>query len=97
MFLHLLRPGPPQPLTVKNVSNLLKPEFSEEGSNNRTFENAVYAKFMKYLREAASKSIARFLTEGHKTKTKIIIGQPKGHSMVDAKPITFQPPYKKFS
>ena len=95
MFLHLLRPTPPQPLTVKNVTNLLKPEFSEEGSNSRTFENAVYTKFMKYLREAASKSIARFLTEGHKTKTKN--DQPKGHSIVDAKPITFQPPYKKFS
>lgn len=54
MFLHLLRPGPPQTLTVKNLTNLLKPEFSEEGSNSRTFESAVYAKFMKYLREAAS-------------------------------------------
>jgi len=42
------------------VTNLLKPEFSEEGSNSRTFENAVYAKFMKYPREAASKSIAWF-------------------------------------
>lgn len=79
MFLHLLRPEPRQALTVKNVTNLLKPEFSEEGSNSRIFENAVYAKFMKYLREAASKSIEWFSTEARKTKTKIItsLANPK--------------------
>ena len=70
MFLHLLRPGPPHPLTVKNVTNLLKPEFSEEGSNSRTFENAVYAKFMKYLREATSKSIEWFQLRLIKLKPK---------------------------
>lgn len=36
------------------MTNLLEAEFSEEGSNNRRFENVVYAKFMKSLREAAN-------------------------------------------
>ncbi|CAH3148774.1 unnamed protein product [Pocillopora meandrina] len=38
------------------MTNLLEAEFSEEGSNNRRFENVVYAKFMKSLREAANHS-----------------------------------------
>ena len=63
MFLHLLRPGPSQPLTVRNVTNLIEPEFSEDGSNiSRTLENAVYAKFIKYIREAASKSNGQMVT-----------------------------------
>ena len=89
MFLHLLRPGPSQPLTVKNVTNLLKPEFSEEGSNSRTFENVVYAKFMKYLREAASKSIEQFSADG------LHLASPK--DIVDAKPIAVQPPNENYS
>ena len=46
MFLPLLRPGPAQPLTDKILTYLFKPQFSEEGSNSRVFENAVYAKFL---------------------------------------------------
>lgn len=53
LFLHLLRPCS-NSLTVKYLVQLLKPEFSEEGSNNRRHENAVYAAFQKYLREIAS-------------------------------------------
>ncbi|KAJ7385152.1 hypothetical protein OS493_017528 [Desmophyllum pertusum] len=54
IFLHLLRPGPSQDLTVRIVTNLLKPAFSEEGTNSRKFENEVYELFMKYLRVAGS-------------------------------------------
>ncbi|XP_015777267.1 PREDICTED: uncharacterized protein LOC107355242, partial [Acropora digitifera] len=54
MFLYLLRPSHAETLTVKKVTHLLKPEFSEEGTNSRKFENAVYSQFLKYLREVAS-------------------------------------------
>ena len=55
MFLHLLRRNPDHKLTVKQLVNLLKPEFSPEGSNSRSLENKVYAAFVKYMREVASK------------------------------------------
>ena len=55
MFLYLLRHSQAETLTVKKVTHLLKPEFSEEGTNSRKFENAVYSQFLKYLREVASK------------------------------------------
>ncbi|KAH3805220.1 hypothetical protein DPMN_133517 [Dreissena polymorpha] len=32
---------------------LLQPQFSEEGSNKRSFENKVYGAFTRYLREVA--------------------------------------------
>jgi hypothetical protein len=44
-------------LTVKRVINIFKPTFSEEGSNNRMLEKSVYAVFLKYIREVASKII----------------------------------------
>ena len=34
--------------------HLLKPKFSEEGSNSLVHEKAVYGKFVKYMREVAS-------------------------------------------
>jgi len=37
------------------VEHLLAAKFSEEGSNRRRDESEVYRKFVKYLREAASK------------------------------------------
>lgn len=55
MFLHLFRPSDASVLSLKMVTTLLKPNFSESGSNRRRFENEVYAAFTKYLREAASK------------------------------------------
>ena len=55
MFLHLLRKNPDHKLTVKQLVHLLKPEFSPEGSNSRSLENDVYAAFVKYIREVASK------------------------------------------
>lgn len=57
MFLHLLRRNPDHMLTVKQLVHLLKPEFSPEGSNSRSLENKVYAAFVKYMREVASKYI----------------------------------------
>ena len=55
MFLHLLRPNQTGVLTLKKVTNLLKPDFSEEGSNRRWFEGEVYSNFLKYLRQTAGK------------------------------------------
>ena len=61
VFVHLLGKGPPDALTFKNLSQLLKPDFSEEGSNNRMFEETVYKNFLTYLREAAGKLHYLFL------------------------------------
>ena len=33
----------------------LKPNFAEDGSNERLYQNKVYNIFVKYLREAGSK------------------------------------------
>ena len=55
IFLHLFRPSEASVLSVKMLTNLLKPSFSKTGTNKRRFENEVYAVFTKYLREAASK------------------------------------------
>lgn len=41
-------------MTVRKLQHLLKPEFSERGSNARMFEGDVYRAFIKYVREAAS-------------------------------------------
>ena len=40
----------------KLQKNILKPVFSEEGSNTRVFEGQAYSQFVKYTREVASKS-----------------------------------------
>ncbi|XP_033748894.1 uncharacterized protein LOC117333620 [Pecten maximus] len=54
MFLHLLRPNSSKTMTYKLLTHLLKPSFSEEGSNARMFESSLYAAFVRYLRTAAS-------------------------------------------
>ena len=36
------------------MTQLMKPLFSENGSNKRPLENEVYGKLLKYMREAAS-------------------------------------------
>ena len=54
MFLHLFTPSQTK-LTLKALLQILKPSFSEEGSNDRHFENAVYSVYLKYLRSVASK------------------------------------------
>ena len=55
MFLYLLRP--PQnntKLTVPLILHLLKPMFSEEGSNSLKYKKAVCSKFVKYLQDVTS-------------------------------------------
>jgi len=54
MFRHILRPTN-RTLTVRLLTHLLRPAFSEAGSNNRFHENKVYAAFTRYMREAAGK------------------------------------------
>ena len=44
-----------EPLTVKKLVNLFRLVFSEEGSNSCRLEKSVYALFLKYIREVASK------------------------------------------
>ena len=41
-------------LTYRQLIHLIKPNFSEEGSNAHTFENQIYGAFGKYAREAAA-------------------------------------------
>ena len=53
MFPHLLRVSNTQ-MSVKMLIHLLKPTFSEEGSNSLIYEKVVYSKFVKYVREVAS-------------------------------------------
>ena len=52
-FLYLFRPQENARLTVPLILHLLKPKFSDEGSNSLMHEKAVYGKFVKYLREVA--------------------------------------------
>ena len=44
-----------KPLTFGMLTTILKPQFSSEGSNKNTVEKKVYAAFLHYLREVASK------------------------------------------
>ena len=57
MFKYLFLPSDAKSLTVKAVTTLLKPKFSEEGCNSRIKENEIYTSFLKYLREVASKCL----------------------------------------
>ena len=41
----------------KLQKDILRPMFSEEGSNARVFEGQAYSQFVKYTREVASKII----------------------------------------
>ncbi|XP_062606328.1 G2/M phase-specific E3 ubiquitin-protein ligase-like [Saccostrea cucullata] len=53
-LIHLFTPRDGLKITLKMLTNTLKPQFSPEGSNRRQKEGKIYAKFVKYLREAAS-------------------------------------------
>lgn len=55
--MHLFRKIEKAILTLKQLTSLLEPDFSEEGTNSRKFEGEVYSIFIKYLREVASKCI----------------------------------------
>lgn len=54
ILLHIFRKNENNQLTIKQLTRLLKPSFSEIGSNKRALENEVYGKFLKYMRESAS-------------------------------------------
>ena len=41
----------------KLQKDILKPMFSEEGSNARVFEGQAYSQFVKYTREEATKAV----------------------------------------
>ncbi|KAL5009125.1 hypothetical protein ScPMuIL_014706 [Solemya velum] len=41
-------------MTYRMLTTLLKPQFSEDGSNSKEMEKKVYAAFLRYLREVAS-------------------------------------------
>lgn len=53
-LVHLFTPVQQTPLTLKMMTTILKPMFTEEGSNRRRKETDVYSAFVKYLRETAS-------------------------------------------
>ena len=63
-LLHLFRPSGSYELTRRKLLALLKPNFSEEGSNAHLFENEVYDLFTKYTRLAASRQRGS-VTLGH--------------------------------
>ncbi|CAH3018815.1 unnamed protein product [Porites evermanni] len=54
VFLYLLRANESNQLSRRQLILLLRPSFSEEGTNVRKYENDAYAAFSKYVREAAS-------------------------------------------
>ncbi len=53
MLLHLLRPYSQHKLSVQKLLQLLKPSFSEEGSNAFTKEKETYQCLVRYIREVA--------------------------------------------
>ncbi|XP_070547220.1 uncharacterized protein [Ptychodera flava] len=53
-FHYLFQVNEASALTMRKLMHLLKPIFSEEGSNKRTFEDSIYAQYVKYVREVAS-------------------------------------------
>ncbi|XP_077862995.1 uncharacterized protein LOC144345437 [Saccoglossus kowalevskii] len=53
-FASLLQPNPSSAMTFRKLRSLLTPSFSEDGSNSRRLEGAVYGVFLKYLRDVAS-------------------------------------------
>ncbi|XP_052266335.1 uncharacterized protein LOC127868526 [Dreissena polymorpha] len=45
-LIHLFTPKEPTPVTVKMVTQLMESHFSEEGYNRRTFESAIFSRFI---------------------------------------------------
>lgn len=54
MLLYLLRPQAQHKLCVQQLLQILKPNFSEEGSNALKKGKEVYQMFVKYVREVAA-------------------------------------------
>lgn len=53
-LIYLLRPGSQLKIAVPRLLQMLKPNFSEEGSNAIRYEKEVYMLFVRYVREVAS-------------------------------------------
>lgn len=53
-LVYLLRPGAQQKVNVPKLLQLLKPKFSEEGSNALKQEKEAYQIFVRYVREVAA-------------------------------------------
>ena len=54
MLVHLLRPQAQGKLSVQMLLQILKPNFSDQGSNTLKKEKEVYQLFVKYVREVAA-------------------------------------------
>jgi hypothetical protein len=54
MLRYLLRPTSQHPITVPKLLELLKPKYSEQGSNALKYEKEVYQHFVRFLREVAT-------------------------------------------
>ena len=52
---HLFRPNENTQMTFRRIISLLNPNFAEDGSNERLYQNKVYNIFVEYLREAGGK------------------------------------------
>ena len=52
---HLFRPNENTQMTFRRIISLLNPNFAEDGSNERLYQNKVYNIFVEHLREAGSK------------------------------------------
>ena len=89
-FLYLLRPLQNNArLTVPMIFHLLKPTFSEEGSNSLMYEKAIYGKFVKYLREVSNgrrvtslENILEFVTAASEEPILGFLKQPSIHFVV---------------
>ena len=57
----MTRPNENTQMTFRRTVSLLKPNFAEDGSNERLYQNKVYKIFVKYVREAGSKYLLLLL------------------------------------
>ena len=96
LFLHLLRPSETSRLSVKMLLQILKPQFSEEGSNALCDEKEVYSKFVKYAREVSSgrrnvslEDILAFVT-GTSEEPPLGFGIPPSIVFVVAEKVSFE-------
>ncbi|XP_052105699.1 uncharacterized protein LOC127738473 [Mytilus californianus] len=95
-LVHLFTPSPSTPVTFKMITTILRPEFSEEGSNRRKRENRVYSKFIKYMREAASGrrgdvNLAKILKFGTSVEEEPILGFSMHPSLHFSERISYLP------
>ena len=58
---HLFRTNENTQMALRRIVSLLKPNFAEDGSDERLYQNKVYSIFVKYLREAGSKYLLLLL------------------------------------